>query len=514
MSVPSPQSTSPASPPPAARHWGALPPVRTASPPIPQPILAEAVPPPVQLLESTGIEFLPPTEQFPQATKPGAVTLLAPSAGPASPVEASIVAAPPDHIPQSWPFYLWYWLCRSLSWLFGVASVVGCLAVLSAIPLVQFISLGYLLEASARVARSGKLRSGFIDMHKFARIGSMVAGTWLMLLPLRYLSTLAADAYFVDAGGASARAWRSGQIVCTVLMIGHILVAWYSGGKLRHFFWPVLAPFQLGAKVLFGGIIGPLMRPLVEAISLKLAADLYVARPLSTWFPPAILWDGLKRGHLYRETRDAVWDFVIGLELPQRFWLGVRGFVGALAWLFIPTLLMMGGASLPDGGLAVISGWLGALLLGIVLIYLPFAQTHLAVQNRFVAVFDLGEIRRQFRRAPLAYWFSLTITLLFAIPLYLLTIELTQREVTYLINLVFIAFIYPARILTGWAMGRALHHSQPRFFLFRWMARFGAIPVVLTYLAILWASQYTSWFGPFSLMVQHAFMVPVPFLGV
>ena len=39
-------------------------------------------------------------------------------------------------------------------------------------------------------------------------------------------------------------------------------------------------------------------------------------------------------------------------------------------------------------------------------------------------------------------------------------------------------------------------------------------PVVLGYLIILWASQYTSWFGPFSLMVQHAFMVPVPFLGV
>ena len=169
---------------------------------------------------------------------------------------------------------------------------------------------------------------------------------------------------------------------------------------------------------------------------------------------------------------------------------------------------------LPNGGLAVVSGWMGALLVEIVVIYLPFAQTHMAVQNRFVEVFNLGEIRRQFSRAPIAWWFALTITLLSAIPLYLLTIEATQREVTYLINLFFVAFIYPARLLLGWAMGRSLHRKEPRFILIGLTARFAAIPVVLGYLVILWASQYTAWFGPFSLMVQHAFMVPVPFLGV
>lgn len=462
--------------------------------------------PPVRwtLAESSnsGIVFLPPPYVPPKREA----------------IEAAVLshegALPAERVPQSWPMYFWYLLCKSLEWLFGLASVVGCLAVLSAIPLVQFISLGYLLEASARVAKSGKLRQGFIDMPKFARIGSLVAGTWIMLLPLRYLSTLAQDAYLVDPGGANARAWRVGQLICTGLMLCHILLAWYSGGKLRHFFWPFLAPFQIGAKLLFGTIIGPFVRPLVEGISPRLAADLYIERPLSAWFPPAILWVGLSRGKMYRRTRDAVWDFVAGLRLAQYFWLGIRGFVGALTWLFIPATFLMGGTMLPNGGLAFVSGWLGAFLLAIVLIYLPFAQTHMAVQNRFVEVFNLGEIRRQFRRAPIAYWFSLAITLLFAMPLYLLTIETTQREVTYLINLFFVAFIYPARLLTGWAVGRALHQKREGFFLFRWMARFAAIPVVLSYLIVLWASQYTAWFGPFSLMVQHAFMVPVPFLGV
>lgn len=478
-----------------------------ASEALPADLVSEQEPPIRRRTPEEGaddIVFLPPPHEPPAEA---ALELPVVAAEGIEPVVA-------ERVPRSWPIYLWWLLCKTLEWLFGLASVVGCLAVLSAVPLVQFVSLGYLLEASARVARSGKLRHGFIDMQKFARIGSLVFGTWIMLLPLRYLSTLAQDAYLVDPTGTSARLWRGGQLLCTALMLGHILLAWYSGGKLRHFFWPFLAPFQLGAKLVFGKIIGPIVRPLVVGISPRLAEDLYIERPLSAWFPPAILWAGLVRGKMYRRTRDAVWDFVASLQLPQYFWLGLRGFVGALTWLFIPAILLMGGTTLPNGGLAFVSGWLGAFLLGIVVIYLPFAQTHMAVQNRFVEIFNLGEVRRQFSRAPLAWWLALTVTLLFAIPLYLLTIEATQREVTYLINLFFVAFIYPARLVLGWAMGRSLHHKQPRYFLIGWLARFAVIPVVLGYLIILWASQYTAWFGPFSLLVQHAFMVPVPFVGV
>jgi hypothetical protein len=180
--------------------------------------------------------------------------------------------------PKSWPMRLWYGLCWGLEWLFGLASVIGSLAVLAAIPIVNFVSLGYLLEASGRVARSGRLRDGFIDMPKFARIGSLVAGTWLWLWLPRLLSSYATDAWLIDPGSPAARGWRFAQIVITALVIGHILLAWYSGGRLRHFFWPLLAPFQLTAKLLFGGILGPVLRPLVTRISPKLADDLYVAR--------------------------------------------------------------------------------------------------------------------------------------------------------------------------------------------------------------------------------------------
>jgi hypothetical protein len=216
---------------------------------------------------------------------------------------------------------------------------------------------------------------------------------------------------------------------------------------------------------------------------------------------------------MYAEARDAVWDFVVGLRLPHYFWLGLRGFAGALAWLFLPVMLLMCGTA-TQNPVAPLAGWVGALLLAFVLLYLPFLQANFAAENRFTAIFEWAEIRRLFRRAPLAFWTALAATCLFALPLYLLKIEATPREVTWLPSLFFVVFIYPARLLTGWAMGRARGHEKPRFLLFRWMARFAALPVVLYYVLVVFFTQYTSWSGPVSLFEQHAFLLPVPFFGM
>src|SRR5262245_46957936 len=431
------------------------------------------------------------------------------------PLQAVIpdVVEPPSRWPKSWPLKLRYGLCITLQWLFGLASLLATLAVLAAIPIINLTSLGYLLEASGRVANSGRLRDGFIDIRKFARIGSMVAGTWLCLLIPRLISSLATDAWLIDPQGFGARGWRITQIACTVLVVGHILIAWYSGGKLRHFFWPLLAPFQLAARILFGRLIGPIVRPAIDAISPALADDLYVQRPLSSWFPPAALAEGIRRGRMFAEARDAVLDFVVSLRLPHYFWLGLRGFIGALAWLLVPSLMLMAGTS-GGGPPTIVVGYLGALAMTIVLLYLPFLQTHMACENRLAAIFELKEVRAQFLRAPLAYWFALLITLLFALPLYLLKIEPPPRELWWTLTIFFILFIYPARLLTGWAVGRSLHHNHPRFFLFRWMSRLAAIPIVLFYVFILFFTQYTSFLGPASILEQHAFLVPVPFLAM
>jgi hypothetical protein len=338
------------------------------------------------------------------------------------------------------------------------------LAVLAAIPVLQFLSLGYLLEAGGRIARTGRFREGFIGVRKAARVGSIVLGTWLMLLPLRVVSSLEVSAQLIDPDGPVAQQWRLALVVLTLVMTLHIVVAWSRGGKLRHFLVPFTNPIWLVRR----------------------------------------LW----RGGYYAEARDSVWDFVVSLRLPYYFWLGVRGFAGAFAWLALPiTLLALGRA-------AGILGLVGGILLAFVLLYIPFLQMRFAAENRFRALFELGAVRHLFRRAPWAFAIALVITLLFALPLYLLKIEMIPREAAWLPSLVFIVFIFPARLLAGWVYARAESMSTTRHCILRWSARLVMVPAALFYVLIVFFTQYTAWTGVWSLYEQHAFLLPVPFFSM
>lgn len=361
----------------------------------------------------------------------------------------------------------WGFVGSACEWLFGVASLWVGLAFLATFPVLQFLSLGYLLEVSGRIARTGRIRDGFIGVRKAARIGSFALGTWLVLWPLRFLSDIWYSAWLIDPNSPTTRGWRVALIMATGLVAAHLVWAWLRGGRLRHFFWP--APFELIGR--------------------------------------------LTRGGLYREARDGAWEFVVSLRLPYYFWLGVRGFAGAVAWLFLPVLLLVAAFYLPTG-LAVLSGLFGGLLLMFVVLYLPFLQGQFACENRLVALFDIGRAHAAFRRAPIAFWISVVIVLLFALPLYLLKIEFVEREVAGVSSLVFVIFIAPGRLLAGWALARGRRREQPRLFLTRWLAWTTLVPVGFFYVLMVYLSRYVSWYGSWSLFEQHAFLVPVPFLGL
>jgi hypothetical protein len=351
-------------------------------------------------------------------------------------------------------------------WLFGFVVLMVGLAALAALPVLQFLSLGYLLEAGGRVARTGRLRDGFVGVRLAARLGGIVLGCWLILLPLRFVSDLAYSAQIIDPGGRTAAAWRIGLFVLICLSGFHIGMACARGGRLRYFIWP------------FNFI----------------------------WLIRRVL-----RGGYYTEARDAVWDTTRSLRLPYYFSLGLRGALGALAWLALPvTLIALGRLPAP---VAPLIGFLGTVLLALVLIYLPFLQMRLAMQNRLGAAFEILEVRRNYKRAPWAFAFSFVITLSFALPLYLLKIEMVPREAAWLPSLVFILFIFPARLLTGWALGLASHRAAPRHWFFRWTGRMPFLPTAALYVFIVFFTQYTSWNGVWSLYEQHAFLVPVPFFG-
>jgi hypothetical protein len=350
---------------------------------------------------------------------------------------------------------------RSLiEWMFGLASLFLGLAILASVPIVQFLTLGYLLEASGRVARSGRLRDGFIGVRTAARGGGIAIGAFLLWLPLYGMSYMAERARIIDPLGRLARQWETWLIVLTALYVLQVTAACLRDGRLRSFFWPLNF----------------------------------------VW----LIRQGF-RENVVRTARDRLWNAVTALRLPYYFWLGVRGFLGAFLWLLVPLALLGQGHHLPALGV------LGGVLLGVVVLYLPFLQTRFARDGRLHAFLELRAVRRDYRCAPLAFALALCIHLLGAIPLYIPKIEIIPRDLMYLEGLVFLAFIFPARLLDGWAYSRATRRQQPRLWLFRWVGRLSVLPVVVAYVLVVFVSQHLNWYGVSSLFEQHAFLLPVPF---
>ncbi len=194
--------------------------------------------------------------------------------------------------------------------------------------------------------------------------------------------------------------------------------------------------------------------------------------------------------------------------VPYYFRLGLVGFLGTLAWLIVPGFLIACTGTQPFLGV------LGALLLAFIVPFLPFLQVRYAVEGRVSALFSRRAIRDRFRRAPWAFAFSLLVLLVAAIPLYLLKIEMIPSDAAWLLSLVFVVFLAPARLLTGWAYARSGRRDRPRHWIFRVLGRLAIIPTAAFYVLIVFLAQYTSWRGVESLFEQHAFLLPVPFLSM
>ena len=353
-------------------------------------------------------------------------------------------------------------------WLFGLASLVVLLSVLATIPILQFLSLGYLLESSGRIIRSGRIRDGFIGVRAAAGLGGIGLGIFLTMLPVRFFSSLWYSSLLLN--GESNRTTGLRLVVFALLLLTTIHMAWaiFRGGKLRHFAWPA----------------------------------------------PVKLWRRVREGGMYDDASLRLMAFFERLRLKHYFSLGVRGFIGAVAWLAFPVTLMAAATKVDDPGFGGLIAFVGGLMLAVVLAYLPFLQARLPMTNRFGSQFELHAVRQQFQRAPIAYWFALLLTLALAIPLYILKAELVPREAAWLPSLFFVTFMFPARLAVGWAVSRSEKRDAKRHWFSRWVARLGVLPVVLFYALIVYFTQFTSWYGAWSLYEQHAFLVPVPFLGM
>jgi hypothetical protein len=312
------------------------------------------------------------------------------------------------------------------------------------------------------VARSGRFRDGFIGVRTAAWLGGVAVGTLLFWSPLYGMSYLAERARIIDPQGPIAKQWEIALAICTGIFVLHVSGACLRGGRIRDFFRP-------------GNALWLVRRTL--------------------------------RGGTYTEARDRLWNTLVPLRLPYYFWLGLRGFVGAFLWLVLPLTLLGQAHQNPAVGV------IGGVMLGVVVLYLPFLQARFARDDRLRAYRELRAVRVAFRRAPIAFLLAFVVQLVFAMPLYLLKIEAIPRDLMFLEGLVFLVFIFPARLLAGWALARSERREESRHWLFRWLARLVMLPVVAAYVLVVFSSQHLGWHGIPSLYEQHAFLLPVPFVA-
>ncbi|REJ80800.1 MAG: hypothetical protein DWQ34_23365 [Planctomycetota bacterium] len=371
---------------------------------------------------------------------------------------------PPFPNPLRHPLRAIAWIVRCL---FGLASLILMLAVISAIPIVNFLALGYLLEVEGRVGRTGKLRNAFPLLGIAPRIGSIALGVWLWLLPLRFLSSLTADASLINPGGGAAVFLRFLTPVAWAGITLHLCLALARGGSLGCFF-----------------------------------------RPLKN-----VLWlVGKLREGAYLETASRhIRDFLSRLKLKHHFMLGLRGFLGAFLWLIVPTLFYA--AARQSEGPQILATVFGGFLLVIAFAWVPFLQAHFAAQNRFGAYRELGTVRELFRHAPFAWLIAVIVVYVLALPLYLFKIVLPPADAMWGVTLVFIVSIYPARVVTGWAYGRAVRRQREglrSWFVTRFFVRLLMLPLIAAFVFLMFFTQFIGEEGKLELFQHHAFLLPWP----
>lgn len=361
---------------------------------------------------------------------------------------------------------------RSLWWTihvgFGGFCLVLLLAVLAAIPGLNILALGYLLDAQRRVAVSGRLRDGFPLLFLTPRLGVICLFTGLFLIPLQ-IAAFQAGAAMVIQGGAPGSATRLLTLVRVLqVVIGtHVLLAIACGGTAGCFLRPIRN-----------------IRWLVEAIS----SGRYI-QILDTW-----------AGHLGSSIRPV-----------HHFWLGLKGAVGAVIWLAIPTALLVA-YSAPDRTSAAFGlvSFVGGVLMIPVAAWLPHLQTHQAVTGRFRAIFELRAAREIIRRVPWS-WFATTVVLyVLTLPLQLTKIKLPPADAFLIITPFFVLLTYPARILIGWSYHRGTVERPDARFVSRWGARLLIIPLLATYALFLFLTPAVSEYGKAAVLENHAFLSPAP----
>lgn len=359
------------------------------------------------------------------------------------------------------------WIARLVS---GLVCLVLALSVLAAVPGLNLLALGYLVDAQRRIAVSGRLRDGVPLLELSPRLGVICSFVLLFLLPIRILATQTNAALIIRSGSPVT---SDGMLltlrVLQWLVLLHVLLSIARGGSVTSF----LTPHQN-------------LRWLVS-----------------------LLQHSEERAQLSRRIRG-----VLQILQPRRHWLlGFRAAVGAFCWLLIPTgLLVMFSEPGRINGRAGLLSLAGGLLMMPVAAWLPMLQVHQGVTGRFRSIFSIAAARRVIRHAPFS-WLITTVLLLYVMsfPLYLTKIRLLPTDAFLILTPFFITLTYPTRALVAWAYHRGHRLPHPAAAIWRWTARILMLPLLAGYSLILFLTPTVSELGRAAPLENHAFLSPIPY---
>jgi hypothetical protein len=348
----------------------------------------------------------------------------------------------------------------------GAVSLFALLALLAAIPGLGLIALGLMLEAEGRVYRTGRLLDAVPCPAILPRLGGIVLGTWLWLTVIWLVTHVAADAALVDPDGKAAAGWRLARAILVPIVTVHLLLAINAGGSLVSFF-----------------------RPLRNL-------RLFLGR--------------LRRGEAWQRAADGA-SRILGAIAPGRLlWLGLAGFAGALGWLLLPTLLF---SAMRDTRqpVAILVTLLGAGLLAVVLSWVPFLQARFAGLGRLSAFREFSAVREMHARAPVALLIATIVSYALSLPLYLVKVAVLPGDALLVLTPLFVATIYPARILVGWAAGHASRRARRAWWPVRLAAAAVLFAALAAYLGLLFLMPAIDAGGRRVLFDHPALLLPVPF---
>lgn len=362
---------------------------------------------------------------------------------------------------------------RSVFWSIHVAFGTGCLilvlAIMAAIPGLNILTLGYLVDPQRRVANSGQLRDGFPLMVLAPRLGVIVFFSVVFLIPIRFQATRVSDAAVI-LGETHTRVMQMAfnLQVLQVVIATHLMLAIARGGTLGCFLRPIrnvlwfvrTASSSKGRKEMSTGI---------EQV-------LQIVRPI------------------------------------EHFVIGLKAFFGAVLWLLIPAGLLVAysapGRTHPLFG---VLSFVGVVLMIPVTAWLPMLQVHQAVTGSFREIFSISAARRIIRDAPLSWMLTTVLMYVMTFPLYLAKIRLLPADAMLVITPFFIILTYPARILVAWAYHRGMTAGRPAWFPFRWGIRLAMVPLLAAHAVFLFLTPSISELGKSAPLENQAFLGPVPY---